>query len=153
MRPPVRWRIGLLAAALWWGSLSALGMVVVPLLFVHLPTMAAAGAMAAKLFSAQTWVGSACAMLMLVVFKQKDDLLEAPQAQKAMKFIVAGVLLALLVEFGVAPRIVTARADGGNLRLWHGMGSAMLLGQWLCASAVLWRLSASSVAPAPGKTG
>ena len=52
------------------------------------------------------------------------------------------MLLALLVEFAVAPRIVSARVEGGNLRLWHGLGSAMLLGQWLCAGFTLWRLSA-----------
>ena len=153
MQRPVRWRIGLLAAALWWGSLTALGLVVVPLLFVHLPSLAMAGAMAAKLFSAQTWVGSGCAMLMLLVFKQKEALVQSTQAQAAMKLIVAGLLLAWLVEFGVAPRIIAARADGGNLRLWHGLGSALLLGQWLCASAVLWRLSASAAAPVPGKSG
>jgi hypothetical protein len=142
MHSPVRQRIGLLAAALWWGSLSALLFVVVPMLFAHLGSPAAAGAMAAKLFGAQTWIGSGCALLMLLVFKQKDALAHAAPAQSAIKFIVAGMLLALLVEFGVAPRIVSARADGGNLRLWHGLGSAMLLGQWLCAGWTLWRLSA-----------
>ncbi|MGV8804295.1 MAG: DUF4149 domain-containing protein [Polaromonas sp.] len=141
MPQSVRQRIGLLAAALWWGSLSALGFVVVPLLFMHLGSPAAAGAMAAKLFTAQTWLGTGCAMLMLLAFNQKDA--EAPVAsvQAAMKFIVAGMLLALLVEFGVAPRIVNARAEGGNLRLWHGLGSAMLLGQWLCAGLAMWRLT------------
>jgi hypothetical protein len=142
MRVPVRQRIGLLAAALWWGSLTALGFVVVPMLFTHLGSPAAAGAMAAKLFAAQTWISSGCALLMLMVFKQKDGIAQAVPARTAMKFIVAGMLLALLVEFGVAPRIVSARADGGNLRLWHGLGSAMLLGQWLCAGFTLWRLSA-----------
>ena len=142
MSAPVRQRIGLLAAALWWGSLSALAFVVVPMLFMHLASPAAAGAMAAKLFSAQTWISSGCALLMLVVFKQKSVFAHTASAQVAIKFIVAGMLLALLVEFGVAPRIVSARADGGNLRLWHGLGSAMLLGQWLCAGFTLWRLSA-----------
>ncbi|CAN5183315.1 hypothetical protein BH10PSE16_BH10PSE16_08080 [soil metagenome] len=142
MRAPLRQRIGLLAAALWWGSLSALGFVVVPMLFMHLGSPAAAGAMAARLFSAQTWVGTGCALLMLMVFKQKDGFAQSAQVRVAIKFIVAGMLLALLVEFGVAPRIVRARADGGNLRLWHGLGSAMLLGQWLCAGFTLWRLSA-----------
>lgn len=142
MHPPARQRIGLLAAALWWGSLTALGFVVVPMLFMHLGSPAAAGAMAAKLFGAQTWISSGCALLMLIVFNQKDGIAQAGRAQAAMKFIVAGMLLALLVEFGVAPRIVSARADGGNLRLWHGLGSAMLLGQWLCAGFTLWRLSA-----------
>ncbi|MBH2019162.1 DUF4149 domain-containing protein [Polaromonas sp.] len=142
MRAPLRQRIGLLAAALWWGSLSALGFVVVPMLFMHLGSPAAAGAMAARLFSAQTWVGTGCALLMLMVFKPKHGFAQSAQVRVAIKFIVAGMLLALLVEFGVAPRIVSARADGGNLRLWHGLGSAMLLGQWLCAGFTLWRLSA-----------
>lgn len=144
MPPPVGERVGLLAAALWWGSLTALGFVVVPMLFTHLQSPAVAGAMAAKLFSAQTWLSCGCALSMLLVFKKKDGFADAGYAQRAIKFIVAGMLLALLVEFGVAPRIVSARADGGNLRLWHGLGSAMLLGQWLCAGLALWRLSARS---------
>ncbi|MEO5607356.1 MAG: DUF4149 domain-containing protein [Polaromonas sp.] len=144
MHPPVRQRIGLLAAALWWGSLTALGFVVVPLLFMHLGSPAAAGAMAAKLFTAQTWLGTGCAMLMLLAFNQKDVAAPVVSSHAAMKFIVAGMLLALLVEFGVAPRIVSARAEGGNLRLWHGLGSAMLLAQWLCASLALWRLTGNS---------
>ena len=144
MHPPARQLIGLLAAALWWGSLTALGFVVVPMLFLHLGSPAAAGAMAARLFGAQTWISSSCALLMLIVFNQKGDFAQEEPARTAMKFIVAGMLLALLVEFAVAPRIVSARADGGNLRLWHGLGSAMLLGQWLCAGFTLWRLSARS---------
>ena len=144
MHPPIRQRIGLLAASLWWGSLSALGFVVVPMLFMHLGSPAAAGAMAAKLFTAQTWLSTGCALLMLLVFNQKNGFSQAVYARAAMKFIVAGMLLALLVEFGVAPRIVSARAEGGNLRLWHGLGSAMYLGQWLCAGFTLWRLTARS---------
>ena len=137
-------RLSIVLAALWWGSLTGLGFVVVPLLFLHLPNPAAAGAMAAKLFTAQTWIGIACAMLLLLVSNKKDALAPVLRAQPAIKFIVAGLLLAVLVEFGVAPRIVNARAEGGNLRLWHGLGSAMILGQWLCAGLVLLRLSAQA---------
>lgn len=142
MRLAVRQRLGLLAAALWWGSLTGLGFVVVPLLFHHLGTPAVAGAMAAKLFSAQTWLSAGCAMLMLMAFNQPGSAAPAPWVRSLMKFIVAGLLLALLVEFGVAPRIVSARIDGGNLRLWHGLGTAMYVGQWLCAGFALWRLTA-----------
>ncbi|WP_332775296.1 DUF4149 domain-containing protein [Polaromonas sp.] len=134
-------RLSILLAALWWGSLTGLGFVVVPMLFMHLGSPAAAGAMAAKLFTAQTWLSTACAMLLLLVFNKKDDPALAPYARAAIVFVVAGLLLALLVEFGVAPRIVSARADGGHLRLWHGLGSAMYLGQWLCAGFTLWRLT------------
>ena len=141
MRLPLRQSLAFMAAALWWGSLTGLGFVVVPLLFKHLGNPATAGAMAAKLFAAQTWLSAACAMLMLLAFNKKDDSTLAPYAATAMKFIVAGLLLALLVEFGVAPRIVSVRAEGGNLRLWHGLGSAMYFGQWLCAGFTLWRLA------------
>ena len=80
------WRLPVYAAALWWGSLTTIGFLVVPLLFV---------------------------------------------------FILLGLLLALLVEFAVAPRIVTRT----NLKLWHSVGSVMYLVQWLCAAIVFWRIT------------
>ena len=134
-------RLSIVLAALWWGSLSGLGFVVVPMLFVHLPSPAAAGAMAAKLFTAQTWLSVACTMLLLLALNKKEAPALSPSAREAMKFIVAGLLLAVLVEFGVAPNIVNARASGGDLRLWHGLGSAMYLAQWLAAGWTLWCLS------------
>ena len=136
-------RLTLLLAALWWGSLTGLGFVVVPMLFTYLPSPAIAGAMAARLFTAQTWLSIACTLLLLLALNKKDAPALSPSAQTAMKFVVAGLLLAVLVEFGIAPRIVSARADGGSLRLWHGLGSGMYLGQCLCAGLALWRLSAA----------
>ena len=137
----MRYRFGLMIAALWWGSLTALGFVVVPMLFTHLPSPAAAGQMAAKLFTAQTWLSIACAMFLLLIYNQKEASAQDFRAQEAIKFIVTGLLLAVLVEFALSPRIVSARADGGNLKLLHGLGSAMYFGQWLCAGFALWRLS------------
>ena len=144
-------RFNVMAAALWWGSLTGLGFVVVPMLFANLGTPAVAGAMAAKLFTAQTWLSAGCTMLLLLVLNKKDDLALAQQAQAAMKFIVAGLLLALLVEFGIAPRIVSARAEGGNLKLWHGLGTALYVVQWLCAGMSLWRLAQAETAPQAGQ--
>jgi len=61
-----------------------------------------------------------------------------------MVFILGGLLLALLTQFGVAPRIV-ARQD---LRVWHGVGTVMYALQWGCALAVLWHtLRQDSAAP------
>ena len=65
----MRQRLPFLAAALWWGSLTALGTWIVPLLFVNLPTPALAGGMAAKLFTAQTWVVLVCGLCLLVCFR------------------------------------------------------------------------------------
>lgn len=144
-------RISILLAALWWGSLSTLGFMVVPLLFVHLPSPAAAGAMAAKLFTAQTWLSVGCTFFLLLFLKGKEAVALSPPAQAAIKYVVAGLLLAVLVEFGVSPRIVNARAEGGNLKLWHGLGTAMYVAQWLAAGWALWclsRVSKTDVNPA-----
>jgi hypothetical protein len=40
-----------------------------------------------------------------------------------------GVLLALLSEWAVAPRILAR----DNLRLWHSVGTLLYVVQWLCA--------------------
>ncbi len=137
----MRYRFGLMIAALWWGSLTALGFIIVPQLFIHLPSPATAGQIAAKLFSAQTWLSIACAMFLLLVYNQKEAVTYDLHAQAAIKYVVTGLLLAVMVEFGLSPRIVSARVDGGNLKLLHGLGSAMYFGQWLCAGFALWRLS------------
>ena len=136
----MRYRFGVLMAALWWGNLTGLGFLVVPMLFTYLPNPAAAGAMAAKLFTAQAWLSIACAMFLLLAFNPKQALRQDFRAQAALKFIVAAFLLVVLVEFGLSPRIVSARVDGGNLKLLHGLGSAMYFGQWFCAGFALWRL-------------
>ena len=137
----MRYRFGMMLAALWWGSLTALGFVIVPMLFTHLPSPTAAGQLAAKLFTAQAWLSIACAMFLMLIYNQKEIENQDIRAQAAIKFIVTGLLLVVLVEFGLSPRIVSARADGGNLRMLHGLGSAMYFGQWLCAGFALWRLS------------
>ena len=133
----MRQRLPLWAAALWWGSMTALGAWIVPLLFTHLPTPALAGGMAAKLFTAQTWVTLVCGLCLLVSLRSNQPLDPVAPASPAIILIVSGMLLALLVEFAVAPRIVLRE----NLRLWHSLGSGMLLLQWLCATGTVWVLS------------
>jgi Domain of unknown function (DUF4149) len=129
-------------AALWWGSLSTIGFLVVPLLFVHLPTPAMAGAMAARLFTAQTWVSMLCGLLLLLFSRSNQAAGQVQRLQKALIFIAGGMLLALLAEFAVAPRIVARE----NLALWHSVGSSMYLLQWLCAGMTFWKV----VAPGKG---
>ncbi|MFZ3125100.1 MAG: DUF4149 domain-containing protein [Acidovorax sp.] len=130
----MRERVPVFAAALWWGSLSAIGFMVVPLLFAHLPTPAMAGNMAARLFEAQTYISIACCACLMVLSKRKHAENQEQWAQAAMVFVIGGLLLALLVQFGVAPRIVARE----NLRIWHAVGSGMYLVQWLCAGITLW---------------
>ncbi len=119
-------------AAAWAMSLTMLGFMVVPMLFVHLPTPAMAGQMAAKLFSAQTWISVACGAMLLMAFTSNSLLGPVESAQAATLFVVGGVFLALLVELAVAPRIIARE----NLALWHRLGSAMYFAQWVCALVV-----------------
>ena len=133
----------MLAAALWWGSLTAIGFLAIPLLFAHLPTPAMAGQVAARLFAGQAWVSLACGLL-LVVSARRGESPSLGWGRGALPFVLAGLLLALLLEFAVAPRIA-ARAD---LKLWHPVGSAMFFAQWACAATVLWRLAVPASPPA-----
>lgn len=154
-------RLAVLIAALWWGGMSGLSFLAVPTLFAQLGAPVA-GPVAAKLFSLQCWAGLGLGLVLLLVLRRQRSAAQFPlvgaapdlarlqamqRALATMGFVLAAMLLALLQEFAVAQNIVTARATGGNLRLWHGVGTAMVLGQWLCAGAVLWRLSRSTEAP------
>jgi len=129
-------RIALLVAAFWWGSLSTIGFLVVPMLFARLGSPAVAGSMAGQLFAAQTWVALACGLVLLVHFRAHAGERMDAAARTITGWVVTALLLALLQQYAVAPRIL-ARED---LRLWHSLGSAMYLGQWLCAGVVLWRM-------------
>lgn len=138
-------RIGLFAAALWWGSLTAVGGMAVPLVFATLPSARVAGPVTARLFAAQNMLGVACGVLLLLLFKGGAAGQDAsPRAQAVIFAAALGVLLALLIQFGVAPRIVARQ----NLALWHTLGTAFLAVQWLCAGVILWQV-AGGAGPAP----
>jgi hypothetical protein len=126
-------------AALWWGSLTTVGFGVVPMLFAHLPTPALAGNMAAKLFSAQTWVALAGGLLLLLNCRQNEPLAHISHGFPAITFISGGMLLAALSEFAVAPHIIARE----NLRLWHSLGMGLYVLQWGCAGLTLHKLLAA----------
>ena len=123
-------------AAVWWGSLSTLGFFVVPMLFMHLPSPAMAGGMAAKLFTVQTAISAVCGVILLMLFRSKKALALVDVAQAATLFVVGGILMALLVEFGVTPHILAR----DNLALWHAVGTGMYVVQWVCAAVVFGKL-------------
>jgi hypothetical protein len=126
-------------------SLSTIGFVVVPLLFVYLPSPALAGGMAAHLFSAQTVLSAAFAIGLLLLIRLPRCDIPTDVAPGLTLWALGGVLLALLVELGVAPHIVARE----NLALWHRLGTAMYAGQWVCALAVFAILSRSAQRVAP----
>lgn len=150
-------RLAVMVAALWWGGISALSFLAVPTLFVSLGNPVVAGPVAAKLFSLQCWVGLLLGVVLLLILRRQRSVLGeqvSPDSLAALRsvlitlgLVLAAMLLALIQEFGVAQKIVSARATGGNLRLWHSLGSVMVLGQWLCSGAMLWRLASRARVP------
>ena len=140
----------LLLAALWWGSLSAIGFMAVPLLFAHAPSHALAGMLAARLFAAQGWVSVLSCVGLLMLFRgglqhmadarrytDAGELLPAMPGQQHPDMlwfgaILTGLLLALVLQLGIAPRIQARE----SLALWHSLGVALYGGQWVCAFLV-----------------
>ena len=145
-------RLPVFLAALWWGGIAGMSFVAVPTIFAVLGNPAVAGPVAARIFSLQCWGSMLLGVLLMLVLRRQRAALSDITASAAsvaalrgllvtMTLVVLAVVFAMLQEFGVAPKIVSARATGGNLRVWHTLGTVLVLGQWLCAGAVLWRLS------------
>ncbi len=107
------------------------------MLFANLPTPSMAGTMAARLFSAQVWVALGCGLILFVVLRTEAESRVKGGAQVVLALVAGGLLFALLQEYAVSPRIVARE----NLKVWHSVGTAMYVAQWLCAGAVLWRLA------------
>jgi uncharacterized membrane protein len=106
------------------------------MLFANLPTPAMAGTMAAKLFAAQTWVAMVCGLLLLMHSQGNSAHSHTERARAAMFFVVSGMMLALLSEFAVAPKIVARE----NLAVWHSVGTLMYALQWVCSALSFWKL-------------
>lgn len=124
------WRFQLYLAALWWGGLTVVGFIVVPTLFTLLEPVALAGQVAARLFSAICWLGLVSGLMLLLAGRRAAG--EHPYRPSA--WIVLGLIAALLLEGAVAPRIVA----GENKMLWHNVGTALYLVQWLALGRWWW---------------
>lgn len=125
-------RLQVFLAALWWGSLCALGFMVVPMLFMHLEAPAIAGQMAAKLFTAQSWLSLVCGLLLLLAAKR----LNQDDSHTPSPWVIGGMLCALFLEVAVKPHILAR----DNIVLWHNLGTALYVLQWACAGKTLWSL-------------
>lgn len=146
-----------IVAAIWLGSLSVIGFMAVPLLFANLPTPAIAGSMAARLFAAQGWVSILSALLLVMLFRSRlrsfaDARFSAEEQGAALDgiqrphtgylgLLIAGLLLALLLQLVAAPRIEMRQ----NLALWHSVGTVLYVGEWLCALLAVIRLAQRKV--------
>ncbi len=132
-------RAPVLLAAVWWGGITALSFAAVPMLFAFFGNPVVAGPMAAKLFQLQSWA-SVCIALALLLWGRGQRALHPNISSGLLPWLLLAALAGLLQEFGVAQQILTARATGGDLRVWHSIGSLLVLLQWMCALRSLWWL-------------
>ena len=133
----VKDRIALMLGALWWGSLTTIGFLVVPMLFARLGNPAVAGNFAGQLFAAQTWVAIGCGLVLIIYFRTKGDEGFSKPVLAGLFLVLIALLMALLQQYAVSPRILAR----DNLKLWHSVGSGMYLVQWACVGALLWRMA------------
>lgn len=132
----MRSALALFAAALWWGGLAGVAALAVPLLFLNLPLPAVAWMVASQFFHALTWLTLACGAVLLLLLRrgmaQRDE-----RAFSTLGWVLAGMLLAVLIEFVVAPHV----RIHDRLPLWGSAGAALLLLQWSCAGVALWQVA------------
>lgn len=147
----IRWPF--LLAALWWGGVTLLSCVAVPLAFVHFDNPAVAGPFAARLFQVVSWLSVVSSMVLLIWGRLQRLRSAAVTARWVLlPWLLAAALAALLQENAVAHTILTARNTGASLPLWHSVGSALVLLQWVAALRVLWWLGPHTEAAHPSET-
>jgi hypothetical protein len=106
------------------------------MLFAYLGDPSLAGGLAAKFFAIQNLFAITLALSVLAVMRR----------QFTVNTRRAWIVLALvaIASYGlVAPLIVSARATGGNLALWHAVGSALMFTQWALSAYLTWGLARS----------
>lgn len=135
----------LLVAALWAGTLWALGYIAAPAAFGVLGSVQA-GDLVAVLLTRQAWLSIACAGVLLVLLRVSADL--APAWRRSLNLLVLAMLACTLVIFvGLQPAMAQLRelAGPGGVRasaywtqfaVMHGVSQLFylvesLLGAWL----------------------
>jgi len=104
-------------------------------MFWHLPSPATAGVLAAKLFSAQTWVTLGCGVCLVALDSPQIGKFKPMNPGSTRFWVMAGMSLALIAEFLIAPRILVR----DNLPVWHTLGTTTYAIQWACAGVALRR--------------
>jgi len=132
-------KVRLLVAALWAGSLWAVGYLVAPMLFVSLER-ALAGSIAGTMFQAEAILSLSCGAVMelLLFFGTRDW---TPKRRRSVLLIVVAMVMCTVVShFGLQPMMAAAKAanDGSFGRL-HGISSSIYLVQSLLAGWLLWK--------------
>jgi len=118
-------------SVLWAGSLWAVGLWVTPILFSAQSDRHLAGVLAGRIFSIETYVGIAAAVLALLL---------PGRAKFAWAYLAAALMAAN--EWVLRPVMVAARASGTAAGLtfgaWHGVSAVVYLAACLALLRAIW---------------
>lgn len=129
----------LLVAALWAGSLWAVGYLVAPTLFATLERQLA-GQIAGTMFHSMAMLSLGCGAAMgVLLFTGTRDW--TPKRRRTVLLIVVGMVMCTVVShFGIQPLMAAAKASGdGSFGKLHGISSSIYLVQSLLAAWLLWK--------------
>ncbi len=138
--------ISSLLAAIWLGSMTAIGFFAVPTTFATLPELSMAGNLAARFFYGQGWISMVCIVLLVMFFRTSLRSAGDPATGKKPDMwyfgaLLLGFFLALFIQQVVQPRILAR----DNLALWHNLGTALYVLEWACAVLAVLRLQLRKV--------
>lgn len=132
-------KVRLLVAALWAGSLWAVGYLVAPTLFATLDRVLA-GQIAGTMFHSMAMLSLGCgvAMGVLLFFGTRDW---APKRRRTVLLIVVAMVMCTVAShFGLQPLMAAAKASGDpSFGKLHGISSSIYLVQSLLAGWLLWK--------------
>jgi hypothetical protein len=141
-------KVRLLVAALWAGSLWAIGYLVAPTLFATLSDRVLAGVIAGSLFHAMAMLSLGCGLAMLLLLWRGTPGWDGKRRRTVLAIIVVMVMCTVASHFGLQPMMAelkAAAAPGGvmdaaaksRFGMLHGVSSVIYLVQSILAGWLL----------------
>jgi hypothetical protein len=141
-------KVRLLVAALWAGSLWAVGYLVAPTLFATLSDHVLAGVIAGSLFHAMAMLSLGCGLAMLLLLWRGTPGWDGKRRRTVLAIIVVMVMCTVASHFGLQPMMAelkAAAAPGGvmdaaaksRFGMLHGVSSVIYLVQSILAGWLL----------------
>jgi hypothetical protein len=141
-------KVRLLVAALWAGSLWAVGYLVAPTLFATLSDRVLAGVIAGSLFHAMAMLSLGCGLAMLLLLWRGTPGWDGKRRRTVLAIIVVMVMCTVASHFGLQPMMAelkAAAALGGvmdaaaksRFGMLHGVSSVIYLVQSILAGWLL----------------
>jgi hypothetical protein len=107
----------LLAATAWAGGLWGVGYLAVPVLFSAQPDRMLAGMLAGNMFTLVAYLGMICGAYLLAYLLATSG--RAALRQTLFRVVLAMLLLALVMQFGIQPVMANLKAEALPLDVMH----------------------------------